>query len=400
MRITRSADPHAEHWWVSWVTVEPTGDAYPLRIAMRIAFAVVVLAAYGADFWIIGNWTDRPASAQRTLTLLAFVALAGVVSAIRPNLVVVAATAASSLSLVETIMAIGHHERLGFFAEFVVLPVLFAALLVQGRRTRWTVGVVLAVAAEAISLRTDYVPVRAILAMSVFVLLAAGFAAVMYVRLRDRERRTSVENARQAERLDLARELHDIVGHHVTGIVVLAQASRFTSGAAPGSPADRALAEIETAGIETLASVRRLLGMLRADPTTSSGPRFAVVEKLVEDLRSTHPSTDLIVDDLVRESWVPADLANTVQRLVQEAATNVRRHGDPNALVQFIMRNTGDSFELVVENRMLHPTVDTGFGVIGMTERVDALGGKFHAGPSGNGQWRVRAELPMLEGVA
>jgi signal transduction histidine kinase len=367
---------------------------------MRVAFAAVVSAAYCVDFWIVGNWTDRPASAQRTLTFLAFVALAGVVSAIRPNLVVFGAVAASSLSLVETVMAFGQHERLGFFTEFVVLPVLFAALLVQDRRTRWFVGALLAAAAETISLRTDFVPIRAILAISILVLFGAAFAAVMYVRLRDSERRTSVENARQAERLDLARELHDIVGHHVTGIVVLAQASRFTSGAAPGSAADRAFTEIEAAGIETLTSVRRLLGMLRTDPTTSSGARFTDIEKLIEDLRSTHPSTDLVVDDHVRARWVPADLANTVQRLVQEAATNVRRHGDPNALVQFIMRNNGDSFELVVENRMLHPAVDNGFGVIGMTERVDALGGQFHAGPSGNGQWRVMAALPMLEGVA
>ena len=84
--------------------------------------------------------------------------------------------------------------------------------------------------------------------MSMLVLLGAATAAVVYIRLRDSERRTSIENARYNERLDLARELHDVVGHHVTGIVVLAQASRFTNGADPGSAADRALADIEAAG--------------------------------------------------------------------------------------------------------------------------------------------------------
>ena len=69
--------------------------------------------------------------------------------------------------------------------------------------------------------------------MSMLVLLGTATAAVVYIRLRDSERLTSIENARHNERLDLARELHDVVGHHVTGIVVLAQANRFTSGAAP-----------------------------------------------------------------------------------------------------------------------------------------------------------------------
>jgi signal transduction histidine kinase len=380
--------------------VEAARDTRPLRTALRVAFSVVVAAALRVDYWIVGNWTDSQAAAQRSFVLLTAIAVVAIIWALRPQMVVTVAVVASCLSLVETIMVFGQHERIGFFAELVVLPVLFAAVLVRDRRTRWIVGALLVVAAETIALRTDDAAIRTILSISTLVLFGAAFAAVMYVRLRDSERRTSVENARQAERLDLARELHDIVGHHVTGIVVLAQASRFTSGAALGSAADRAFAEIEVAGIETLTSVRRLLGMLRTDSTVSSGARFIDIEKLIEDLRSTHPSTDLVVDDHVRARWVPADLANTVQRLVQEAATNVRRHGDPNALVQFTMRNTGDSFELVVENRMLHPTVDTGFGVIGMTERVDALGGQFHAGPSGNGQWRVRAALPILEGVA
>ena len=84
------------------------------------------------------------------------------------------------------------------------------------------------------------------------VLLGVAAAAVVYMRVRDSERRTSIERARQDERLDLARELHDIVGHHVTGIVVLAQASRFTNGTNLESSADRTFADIEAAGLETL----------------------------------------------------------------------------------------------------------------------------------------------------
>jgi len=230
------------------------------------------------------------------------------------------------------------------------------------------------------------------------VLLGAAVAAVVYLHVRENERRTSIAQARENERLDLARELHDIVGHHVTGIVVLAQANRFTSGAEPGSPADRALADIEAAGVETLVSVRRLIGLLRADPTTSAPPRVTDIEAIVEDLRTTHPSSQLIIDDAVRAAPVPAALVTTIQRLTQEAATNVRRHGDPTGPVTFSVSSARGAVELTVENRMAHAPLDTGFGLVGMGERVDALGGTFHAGPVGE-LWRIRAVIPATEPV-
>ena len=234
------------------------------------------------------------------------------------------------------------------------MPVFLAAVLVRPTRLRWPVAALVVVAAGAVSLRAGPGPIRAVLAMSMFVLLGAAVAAVVYIHIRENERRMSIAHARENERLELARELHDIVGHHVTGIVVLAQASRFTGGAEPGSPADRALADIETAGVETLTSVRRLIGLLRTDPTTSAPPRVADIERIVEDLRTTHPCTQLIIDDAVRAAPVPAELAKTIQRLTQEAATNVRRHGDPTGPVTFSMSSTLGAFELTVENRMLH----------------------------------------------
>ena len=242
--------------------------------------------------------------------------------------------------------------------------------------------------------RAHDTPIRAIIAMSMLVLLGVAAAAVVYMHVREVERRTSIERARHDERLDLARELHDIVGHHVTGIVVLAQANRFTNGANSESSADRTFADIEAAGLETLTSVRRLIGLLRTDPSTSAGPRLTDVEDIVDGLRTTHPNTDLVVDDDVRVNWVPPDLANTVQRLVQEAATNVRRHGDPNAPVRFTLRSIGTSLELTVENRSLVTTSGAGYGLVGMRERVDALGGTFDAGPVGGDRWIVHAVLP------
>jgi signal transduction histidine kinase len=309
------------------------------------------------------------------------------------------ATAASVISLLETSRRFGRGgPGFGFFTEFVVMPVFLTAVLVRPTRLRWPVAALVVIAAGAISLRTGPGPIRAVLATSMLVLLGAAVAAVVYLHIRENERRTSIARARENERLDLARELHDIVGHHVTGIVVLAQASRFTSGAEPGSPADRVLADIETAGVETLTSVRRLIGLLRTDPSTSPPPRVADFERIVEDLRTTHPCAQLVVDDALRTAPLPAELAKTVQRLIQEAATNVRRHGDPSGPVPFSMSSTPDALELTVENRMLHAPFDAGYGLVGMRERVEALGGMFHAGPDGE-VWRIRAVMPTTERV-
>jgi signal transduction histidine kinase len=371
-----------------------------LQALLRVAFVATIAAAVVVDLWVIGDqWAlERNTLRPSMLVTLAIAAL-GVGWARWPKYVLPITVAVAVLSLLQTSHAPNVGLRIGVFTEFVVMPVLFGAVLSRKGYVRWLVALFVLFAAESVALRAEDKPIRAIVAMAMLVLLGAAAAAVVYIRLRDSERRTSIENARYNERLDLARELHDVVGHHVTGIVVLAQASRFTSGAEADSPADRALADIEAAGVETLTSVRRLIGLLRTDPTTATGPRLIDIQKLVEDLRSTHPSTDLIIDDTVRTDWVPADLAITVQRLVQEAATNVRRHGDPASVVRFTMSSDGRRFELTVTNRLLHAQVQDGYGLIGMRERVDALGGSFQAGPTVDGEWKVRAVLPIVEGA-
>ena len=375
--------------------------ANPLRALLRVAFVLVIGAAIVVDLWVIGDlWTMDRESLRPSLLILMSIAVLGAAWARWPQHALTIAVATSLLSLLQTSESSNIGLRIGVFTEFVVMPVLLAAVLTRREPARWPVAALVVFAAESVSLRSDLTPIRAIIAMAMLVLLGVAVAAVVYIHLRDSERQTSIENARHNERLELARELHDVVGHHVTGMVVLAQASRFTSGASPDSPADRALAEIEAAGLETLTSVRRLIGLLRTDPSTATGPRLTDIERLVEDLRTTHPSTDLIIDETVRAEWVPADLAVTVQRLVQEAATNVRRHGDPASRAQFTLARNGRIFELVVTNRMLRPTTaDAGYGLVGMRERVDALGGTFRAGADGNGAWSVHVQLPILEPI-
>jgi signal transduction histidine kinase len=210
--------------------------ATPLRLVLRIAFVVVMAAAVLVDLWITEGRGGPGADSGRLSALaIGAIAVLGAAWAIAPLHVLVVATAVSVISLLETSGRSGA-PGFGFFTEFVVMPVFLAAVLVRPTRLRWPVAALVVIAAGAISLRAGPGLIRAVLAMSMVVRLGAAVAAVVYIHIRENERRMSIAHARENERLELARELHDTVGHHVTGIVVLAQASRFTSGAEPGSP--------------------------------------------------------------------------------------------------------------------------------------------------------------------
>jgi signal transduction histidine kinase len=346
-----------------------------------------MVAALIVDAWLLGD-----SSSGDAYMLVVGIGLVGAVAALIHRSAAVAPVAAS-LSLLATIATWRDFGRFALFTELVVLPVLFGSSLAVRTWHRWPAAASIAIAGAALGLRADEPPIRAIIVMSVVVVFGVATAGVVYMRLRDSQRVTSIEQARQSERLDLARELHDVVGHHVTGIVVLAQATRF-SGARDDARSEWALAQIEAAGLQTLKSVRRLVGLLRTD-TAVALPPLDDVARIIDDLRGSHPSTELIIDPDLRASPLPAELWLTLQRLVQEAATNVRRHGDPTAPVVVSIRHAGHVVTLTVENRMLPGAVGTGYGLVGMQERVTALNGSFFARPDGQGRWVVRVELPL-----
>jgi signal transduction histidine kinase len=110
---------------------------------------------------------------------------------------------------------------------------------------------------------------RALFALFGATVWATAVSAGVWLRYLDRRRQATLEQIRRDERVGLARELHDVVAHHVTGIVVQAQAARFAGPDDP-EPMVRALASIETAGTDTLAALRRLVGLLR-DPDDTAG---------------------------------------------------------------------------------------------------------------------------------
>ncbi|GAA2362770.1 sensor histidine kinase [Dactylosporangium salmoneum] len=195
-------------------------------------------------------------------------------------------------------------------------------------------------------------------------------------------RREAIDAVRREERLALARELHDVVAHHVTGIVVQAQAARVVARRRP-ERLEESVAGIESAGSEALTAMRRVVGLLRDEgdaAPTSDGTES--LEALTGRFDQQPVRLELDADP---SAW-PPELAGTVHRIVQEALTNVARHARSATAVTVQVRQRDGVVTVEVADN--GTPEKAGYGLIGMRERVEALGGTLDAG------FKVEARIP------
>jgi signal transduction histidine kinase len=248
--------------------------------------------------------------------------------------------------------------------------------------------------------------------LGVTVSIALGVG--LYLRALDARRSRALAAARRDERLELARDLHDFVAHHVTGIVVQAQAARFAAQAGAGQKPedlDTMFGGIEKAGTEALTSLRRMVGLLRdaqhvnapdgealgdGGSTTRPVGDLAQLRELVAGF--AHPPATLTLAPGL--GALPPEVAASAHRVVQEALTNIRKHAADAETVRVTLGRVGGGVEVAVRDdgrgrgRMLP---SGGFGLTGLSERVGALGGRLRAGPRPEGGWEVVAVLPAAE---
>ncbi|WP_426512034.1 sensor histidine kinase [Dactylosporangium sp. McL0621] len=227
----------------------------------------------------------------------------------------------------------------------------------------------------------------------------AGVGCGLWRRLEGHRRQELAEGVRREERLALARELHDVVAHHVTGIVVQAQAARVVARRHP-ERLEGSIAGIEEAGSEALAAMRRIVSLLRdagdAAPASGGPERLEALVRRFEDgeARAVH----LEIPD-AGTAW-PPELTSTVYRVVQESLTNVARHAAQAATVRVRVAQSPAGVTVSVTDDAPPPARaglaprPGGFGLIGMRERVEALGGELRAGPRAPHGWSVEARLP------
>ena len=222
----------------------------------------------------------------------------------------------------------------------------------------------------------------------------------------EKEREAQAKVAVAAERARIARELHDVVAHNVSVMVVQADGAAYVMDASPDQ-AKQALETISTTGRQALAEMRRLLGVLRTGEHRESGeyvpqPDVQQIEDLVEQVRIAGLTVDFKVEGTARP--LPSGVELTAYRIVQEALTNTRKHGGPEAGASVRLVYFDDGLGLLVEDDgrgAAHELYEDGgadgqgHGLIGMRERVGMVGGTLDAGPRPGGGFRISALLPL-----
>ncbi|MEV6108954.1 sensor histidine kinase [Streptomyces sp. NPDC051940] len=234
-----------------------------------------------------------------------------------------------------------------------------------------------------------------------------------YAQLEERARRLEKEREAQsriavaAERARIARELHDVVAHNVSVMVVQADGAAYVLDTAPDQ-ARNALATISSTGRQALTEMRRLLGVLRTNERGEPGreyvpqPGVDQLTDLVDQVRGAGLTVDFKVEGTPCD--LPSSIELTAYRIVQEALTNTRKHGGPDVGATVRLSYGDKGVELLVEDdgrgaqRELYEEGGAdgqGHGLIGMRERVGMVGGTLDAGPRPGGGFRITAMLPL-----
>jgi signal transduction histidine kinase len=216
----------------------------------------------------------------------------------------------------------------------------------------------------------------------------------------ERDREEQARRAVEEERARIARELHDVVAHSVSVMVVQAGGVRRLLD--PDQDRQReALLAIEHTGRGALTEMRRMLGVLRTgeaqDGPLTPQPSLEHLDRLVEHVRQAGLAVDLEVEGSPVPLAAGVDLS--AYRIVQEGLTNTLKHAGPDAAAHVVVRYRPDQIELEVSNSGLAAdNGDGGHGLVGMRERVALYGGTLAVGPGDDGGYVVRACLPA-EGV-
>ncbi|MDX3237449.1 histidine kinase [Streptomyces sp. ME03-5709C] len=263
----------------------------------------------------------------------------------------------------------------------LAVPLLSVALLLQPTQLRY--------GREAL-----------VLALVVALGCVIAGAAGLSLRLFQTNRHRQLIAAQQAQRTSIASDLHDYVAHHVTGMVVLAQAAQAVAASKPQAVLP-ALERIEAAGDEAMTAIRRMVTLLReSDAHAGLSPTgtIADIAELAGHFTSDGgPEVRLSIEGEV--DGVPIDVQSAVHRVVMEALTNVRKHAGDVRTLDILVRRQSRPDAVTVEisddgRGRGGQAPGGGYGLRGLRERTSALGGSFTAGTRSPEGWTVRAQIP------
>jgi signal transduction histidine kinase len=307
------------------------------------------------------------------------------------------------LAIVAAIFAV-HHA--------VVPPVAFGtavfaaySAIAHSRYRNLAIGAVLVVTLAATATFADVLPRFPGRLTALFAIAPSAAAGLGIRELRRRlsdstarlrrvteEHKAATRRAIEDERARIAAELHDVVTHNVSVMVVQAGAARKVLASSPGE-AEEALLAVEASGRTAMAELRNLLGLLSPagdDAAWRPQPGLGELDALIGRVSAAGLPVQLHVSGAPRPLPPGADL--TAYRVVQEALTNVLRHAGHTAA--FVMVHWGEKLVITVSDNGCGTGGTPGRGLLGLRERLAMYGGELHAGPRPGGGWQVRAVMP------
>ncbi|WP_433220145.1 sensor histidine kinase [Microtetraspora malaysiensis] len=307
--------------------------------------------------------------------------------------------------LVAALDVVGITTQLLFFLTFTSLPSGIAYYGLGRYTTGRTTLITSATVFVVYVIGTELFPTEQVLTVAggwlvflfaVFVPVGIGQFVRLRTELNERGRQEAADAAVRAERRRIARELHDVVAHHITGINALVGGARATLP--PGQDVTKnALESAEQTARQAMSEMRQLLDVLRVDanegPDAATGVSAERLPVLIKEARSSGLPASLTVTGEPVE--LPAAVDHAVYRIVQEALTNTRKHAvGARATVRLAYEPAAVEVE-VSDDGMAKEAGVPGFGLGGMAERVALCGGRLSTGPRPEGGFRVHARIPL-----
>ncbi|MFD6136789.1 sensor histidine kinase [Isoptericola sp. NPDC060257] len=285
-----------------------------------------------------------------------------------------------------------HAGDLGLYS-MIAVPILLYSLVRWGSGREIVLGTAFVAVVVVLGMYASSATWADVFGGTVLLLLFVALAVVFRYRADLWHRRQ--REIRNQERVALARELHDTVAHHVSAIAVQAQAGGVVAGVQP-EKAVEVLAAIESEASRTLEEMRSMVRVLREEHAVACSPQRGIADLLALARADATPAVEVSLNGSLTRLARPVDA--TLYRLAQESLTNAVRHARSATRVGIDVRREGDAVRLRVSDdgrTEPGPAPEPGFGLLGMAERAQLLGGSLSAGPAPEGGWVVEAVLPV-----
>jgi signal transduction histidine kinase len=361
--------------------VDMTASGYPREVPLPMLFALVALMCVPLI------WRRRwPRSVFALLSIVAFVQwLAGInIAAADFTLMVAMYTIAAQCAFRWALAAL-------VVAEGGMVMAVYRLTQQPSPQDTWKSAIPVSIAIGAVWLGGLYISTRRKYTLSL----------EERARRLERERDAQAEVAAAAERARIARELHDVIAHSISVMVIQADGAAYTVDA-DAARAKRAMEAIGATGRQALAEMRRMLGVLResdGQATLAPQPGVEQLTDLVQQIRTAGLPVDLRVDGDPLSLPTGQELA--IYRIVQEALTNVMKHAGPAATAHVALHYGDRAIEVRIRDDGRGATFSDGrgHGLVGMRERAAVYGGQVSAEPVPGGGFEVIARLPVKEEV-